>query len=438
MRWHEPWRLSTRLIALSLFAAWLCTSVGGWVMRTQLHEVVLRSGERGLQDHTERLLAELQTSGTSALRNGALDQGAFGQIFSGWYWMVQQGEQTWRSRSLWDDTLNLNRAQPLPQRAGLSRLTDPRNEPILGQRTDLTLDGQAARLYVFVPLQEIESEWRRIDQILLLTQGGFLLAVIGWTIAQVQLGLAPLRRLQQALQAVHAGRSDTLSGDYGPDLAPIAQSMNDVLHRNAQVVARARHQAADLSHALKKPLAQLSLQAQAEHVPGPLLREQVQTMSDSIDRHLARFASGAGSKQVIDVVPVLQRVLTLMRQIHGERALQWEATLPPTLRWQGASSDLEEMAGNLLDNAGKWAHSRVHLQLHPQDKGWTLCVADDGPGLSPTQQETSIQRGRRFDEQVPGHGLGLAIVQDIAETYGGVLRLQVSPQGGLAAHLSLP
>lgn len=370
MRWHEPWRLSTRLIALSLFAAWLCTSVGGWVMRTQLHEVVLRSGERGLQDHTKRLLAELQTSGTSALRNGALDQGAFGQIFSGWYWVVQQGEQTWRSRSLWDDTLNLSSAQPLSQRVGLSRLTDPRSEPILGQRTDLTLDGQAARLYVFVPLQEIESEWRRIDQILLLTQGGFLLAVIGWTIAQVQLGLAPLRRLQQALQAVHAGRSDTLSGDYGPDLA--------------------------------------------------------------------RFASGAGSKQVIDVVPVLQRVLTLMRQIHGERALQWEATLPLTLRWQGASSDLEEMAGNLLDNAGKWAHSRVHLQLHPQDKGWTLCVADDGPGLSPTQQETSIQRGRRFDEQVPGHGLGLAIVQDIAETYGVALRLQASPQGGLAAYLSLP
>lgn len=436
----ERWRLSTRLLVLGLAAALVCTSLGGWLLREELHAVVLRSFEVQLRERAERVGADLEATRGSTTRQPSLEQGEFGRIFSGWYWVLQRpGGANTQSRSVWDASLDPRLATPLSGASGLQQLNGPRGEVLLGLVRPLSLPEGPAQLHVFGPMAETLSEWRRIDQILLLTQAGFLLALVAWTVLQVRMGLAPVRRLLQGLEAIGHGEATALGTQhYGPDLDPVAATLDDVLARNARVVERARDQAADLSHALKKPLAVLGLQARAEQVSGPWLQEQVVSMSHTIDRHLARFGSGAGSTQVVPVEPLLQKLLGLMRQIHSDRSLRWTLDAPADATWQGAASDLEEMAGNLLDNAGKWARSAVRVRVEVVGTAIEIRIEDDGPGMDADQRALATERGRRFDESVAGHGLGLGIVQDIAETYGGRLRLDTSPLGGLCCVLRLP
>ncbi len=433
----ERWRLSTRLMVLSLLAMLVCTSVGGWLVREQLHAVVLRGFTASLRDRAEHLQAELRSYGLIAATGPRLEQGEFGRIFSGWYWVLRYPQHTLQSRSVWDSNLDVNDAQPWGRAGGLLRLSDPRNQPLLGLRQGFRINDMAVELYVFGPLEETLAEWRRIDQVLLLTQLGLIVALMGWTVIQVRLGLSPLRRLQQTLLDIQQGRQERLGQGFGPDLDPIATAMDQVLQRNAQIVERARHHAADLSHALKKPLAVLGLQARNEQLAGACLQEQVQAMSHLIDRHLARFASGAGSTEIVNLSAVLSRLQGLMRQIHAEKSLRWQIHVADSLRWRGSVSDLEEMVGNLLDNAGKWARHCVELSVTQAPEGLCIRVEDDGPSLAPPQMAQALERGLRFDEQVEGHGLGLAIVQDIVETYGGQLRMSRSPLGGLCCELWL-
>lgn len=434
----ERWGLGTRITVLSLLALLLVLGSGGWLLRQQLHQTVLRGFEADLRVRAERLQWELEAYGPFATSGMSPQQGEFARIFSGWYWVLRDGTEAQQSRSAWDSTLDLGSARPWPGRNDLLHLQGPQQQNLLGLRHDFSLHGQAVELHVFGPLDPTQAEWQRIDRVLGLTLGVGWLVILVLTLAQVRLGLAPLRQLQARLRAVESGQAQRVGTGFGPDLNPMAHAMDQVLQHNAQVVERARHQAADLSHALKKPLAVLGIQARGDTVSGPWLQEQVQAMSHSIDRHLARFASGAGTHEQVALAPLLERLLPLIRQIHGERGLQWTTHVEPDLRWRGAPPDMEEMAGNLLDNAGKWALTRVRLRVE-RDGAWLfVCVEDDGPGMGDDVVARTPARGRRFDEQTAGHGLGLAIVQDIAATYGGHLRLDRSPIGGLLAELKLP
>jgi signal transduction histidine kinase len=439
------WGLSERLLALSLVATLACGTAASWLLREQLHDAVLRSFKAGLQDRAERLQAELQSPGPLSGQGTRLNRGEFGRIFSGWYWTLEQDGLLQQSRSVWDDSLELDDARPWPRHKGsetLLSLRGPQGRELLGLRRSFDVAGRRVQLHVFGPLDGTRQEWRRIDRILLVTELGLVAALLLCTVALVRLGLQPLRSLQQALQDMEDGTRTQLGRHFGPDLDPIAEAVDQVLQRNAQVVERARHQAADLSHALKKPLAVLGIQARGHQVDGPWLRDQVQAMSHTIDRHLARFASGAGSAGSVALDEVLARLLDAMRQIHAQRRLSWSIqTSTPLpghgLRWRGAASDLEEMAGNLLDNAGKWARSRVTLAVCQDGTTTLLQIDDDGPGLAPEHLAQAMERGVRFDEQAQGHGLGLAIVRDIAETYGGSLEMGPSPLGGLRCTLRL-
>lgn len=433
------WPLATRLIVLSMLAMATCTGVGGWLLRDQLHATVLRNFENVLMEHSSRLSAELVSSGILATRSSRLEQGEFGRIFSGWYWVLEYGDQTYQSRSAWDSSLQLNDALPVMKGSQLMRHNGPRAQALLVWRTQLELDGQRAEWYVMGPAEKVEREWRRIGQTLWVMQLALALSLLGSTILAVSLGLRPLRRLQEQLVGIDRGRNVNMGQGFGPDLDPLAVTLDHVLQRNARMVDRAHHQAADLSHALKKPLAVLNMEAQQTHVEGQRLREHVHIMSRTIDRHLARFASGAGSVEAIDAVAVLKRLVDLMQKIHAGKALRWTLSMveDKPVWWRGAASDLEEMAGNLLDNAGKWASTQVVLTVMPSSSQLQLQLDDDGPGLSESQIARACDRGQRFDERPGGHGLGLAIVQDIAETYGGQLVLSSSSLGGLRCTLSL-
>lgn len=452
MRKTESTGLANRLTAVVLLSVFLVTSAGGWVLRQQLHATLERSFETQLKDRTERLLLHFHTLGIPAAQSDRQGQGDFGRIFSGWYWVLVQQEQVLHSRSNWDSPLDATKATDLHGDQRLWLLQDATGRTLLGMRQQVSLDGRSASLHVFGPADELHAEWSRINRVLLIMQLVTLLGLSLFVTVAVRWGLTPLRRLQHQLRQVHLGQRTGVGSGFGADLEPLASTLDDVLNRNAEVVARAQHQAADLSHSLKKPLALITLEARKETVSGDWLRHQVLALSETIDRHMARLGSGAGGKERVAFHTELQSLLNLMRRLHAERRLRWvygssttdESIGQNASTWRGNTADFKEMVGNLLDNAGKWASEQVRvtcLRVKRTNCEFPLIllrVEDDGPGLSAAQIASAALRGQRFDEATPGHGLGLAIVRDIAESHGGQLELCPSPLGGLRCDLWLP
>ncbi|MFT3757604.1 sensor histidine kinase [Thauera sp.] len=427
--------LGGRLLLIGIAATMLVSAAGGWMLRQKVHDTLYNGMVLRLQDHADRIGANF-VSGT----DGGLAQGQyrgtdeFGRIFSGWYWQLEDGPRLLRSRSLWDSRLETARALPSRHGDSLLNLTGPRGERLFGIVRGIGAGDQQALLHVYGPAGETERELAYLDRILAATGAGLIVSLVLLMIIQIRFGLSPLRRLHTALSRVRQGTVERIGRGYGPDLDPLAEEMDEVLARNARIVGRARTHAADLSHALKKPLALL---AHAGN-DGELLRSQVATMSRLIDRYLARAGSGSGEMRRIVVRERIAALLALMRRLHQAHALHWHMDAPATLMWRGEPTDFEEMLGNLLDNAGKWARSEVRVKARAEAGMLSICIEDDGPGLSREQIELRLRRGQRFDESVEGSGLGLAISADIAETYGGTLGLEPSGLGGLRVELQLP
>jgi signal transduction histidine kinase len=265
-------------------------------------------------------------------------------------------------------------------------------------------------------------------------------------LAQVKTGLAPLGQLRSRLLAVREGGSGRVGGSYPTEVQPLVDDLNALLEDRERAVSRAQAQASDLAHGLKTPLAVLAQEAERARAAGhgelaTTLEHQLERMTRQVDYHLAHAraaASGArlGARSVVGV-SVAGLVRTLQR-LHAERRLVIDAEVPEGLAVPVEREDLDEMLGNLLDNACKWARSRVRLAASAEGPGVLVTVVDDGPGLDPSLHDRVLQRGVRADEAAPGTGLGLAIVRDLAELYGGGVRLDRSPEGGVRASLRLP
>jgi len=259
---------------------------------------------------------------------------------------------------------------------------------------------------------------------------------------QVRVGLLPLRNLRDALARIRDGSAQSLEGKFPAEIAPLAAELNSLIEHSNEVVGRARTHVSNLAHFLKTPLSVLASEAEAE--PGPLadqVRRQVDSMRRQVDHYLAR-ARAAGSVNVLGnrtpVAPVLSDLARVLTRIHAERDVTIDWDCPPDLYFRGERQDLEEMTGNLMDNACKWASARVMVRALREGARFTLTVEDDGPGLTPENRTRVGTRGERLDESVPGTGLGLAIVRDISKLYAGFLTLDASPLGGLEARLTLP
>jgi signal transduction histidine kinase len=263
---------------------------------------------------------------------------------------------------------------------------------------------------------------------------------------QVRKGLSAVHQLRERLAAVHRGRERFVEGRYPAEVQPLVRDLNTLLEQRAQAVARAIAKAGDLAHGLKTPLAVLAQEAEGARSAGnaafaAAVHEQVERMQRQIDYHLAHAraaASGAapGARSVLaDSANGLAR--TLLR-LHAGRGLAIDVDVPPQQSVRCQREDLDEILGNLLDNACKWGKSRVVLAARADGGHVAITVDDDGPGIDPTKRGVVLQRGVRADESAPGSGFGLAIVRDLAELYGGRLALDSSPLGGLRVHLTLP
>jgi signal transduction histidine kinase len=272
------------------------------------------------------------------------------------------------------------------------------------------------------------------------------LILIAAGLAQVRRGLTPFKGLRERLAAVREGRDRRIEGHYPSEVQPMVNDLNALLDHREQVVTRALAKAGDLAHGLKTPLAVLSQEAERAAAEGHRdlaahISKQVERMRRHVDYHLAHAraaASGATPGARCSVAASADGLARTLLRLHAGRGLAIHVDVPPEHFVRGERADLDEMLGNLLDNACKWARSQVTLASSAEEAGIVITVDDDGPGLDPSMREEVLLRGVRADEASPGSGLGLGIVRDLAELYGGSISLGSAAIGGLRARLRLP
>jgi len=263
---------------------------------------------------------------------------------------------------------------------------------------------------------------------------------------QVRRGLAPMNQLRNRLTAVHKGAAARVGGSYPAEVQPLVDDLNALIEERERRVTRAVAKAGDLAHGLKTPLAVLAHEAQRARAAGheqlaAEIDQQIDRMRRQIDYHLAHARSAASFTSPASRVSIATSAEGLVRAIerlHAERDLSIEIDAPTSHAFRGQREDLDEMLGNLLDNACKWARARVRLTCSKEREQIVIVVDDDGPGIEPSMRETVMRRGVRADEAAQGSGLGLAIVRDLAEIHEGSISLEESPMGGVRARLTLP
>ncbi len=263
---------------------------------------------------------------------------------------------------------------------------------------------------------------------------------------QVRRGLSPINQLRDRLAAVHKGVAARVGGSYPAEVQPLVDDLNALLEEREQRVARAVAKAGDLAHGLKTPLAVLAHEAQRARAAGheqiaAEIDQQIDRMRRQIDYHLAHARSAASAASPAarsSIVASAEGLVRTLQRLHAERDLRIEIDAPASHAFRGQREDLDEMLGNLLDNACKWARARVRLTCSKEGERIVVAVDDDGPGIAPSMREVVMRRGVRADEAAQGSGLGLAIVRDLAEIYGGSISLEESPMGGARARLTLP
>lgn len=431
--------LARRLLASSLLGLALLLPAGGIALSWGFRRSVEAAFDERLDAWSQAVVAALAADRAGRIAAERPGDPRFERPLSGWYWEARaDGERVAASRSLWDAEL----AAPSPGAAGATRVVrfaGPRGESLRALERSVTLPGVDAPLALTVAADdaELRREIERFDALLLAALGGLGAAVLALGALQMRVALRPLRVLERELAAVRAGERERIGEAAPRELAPLADSLNALLAHDEALVRRARDQAADLAHALKTPLT--LIRAEGEELGdarGARIVAEADTMRRHLERRLARTPQPAVAGRRTPVAPVLHALADTLRRLHPERTLEVDA--PADAVFRGAREDLEEIAGNLVENACQWARARVRAEARAEGGGLVLRVDDDGPGLAPERRALALARGGRLDERAPGSGLGLAIVQEVVALHGGSLRLEQGALGGLRAVVSLP
>ncbi len=419
--------------------------ITGFVLTELFRNHVEINFDKEIHDQLEELLSltAVDQNGQPALKRHPADP-RFNKPLSGWYWEIMiSGKTMDKSRSLWDQGISTPGGLSQNREVALY-VTGPREEPLRAIARSYTLPDAVRPITILVagPAADIEESTRDFAGIL-----GTALSILGLGLLvaaffQVRYGIRPLVQMREELAQVRAGRATRMVGPFAAEIEPLADELNGLLDHNAEILARTRTQAGNLAHALKTPLAVLI--NEASHINGEaanIIQNETAVMHDQINRHLSK-ARVAGSRGVLGARADLGETSLGLRRtlwrIHEDRHLEIELHGMDGLSFQGERQDLEEMLGNLMENACKWANSIVRVQGRREGEWLLLSVEDDGPGIPEGALSEVVDRGRRLDEKTPGSGLGLSIVRDIAELYDGKLDLSSSQLGGLAARLKLP
>jgi signal transduction histidine kinase len=432
--------------------------VGGFLLSDVFRSSVESNFDARLKFDLDGMIAAAEPNGQGEVSlHGRFADPRFERVYSGWYWEImpvdaRNSSDVQISRSLFDHVIKIT--QQRPGAGGLvwghGEGPDSQGVRFVSQRIEFPITASPApndtRAYTFMVAgtsSEVEAEVDRFNGTLIWSFVLLGVGLIGGIFIQVLIGLQPLRRVSEALARIREGKARRLEGRFPAEIAPLAGELNSLIEHSAEVVGRARTHVSNLAHFLKTPLTVLASEADAQ--PGPLadaIKRQVTTMRRQVDHYLFR-ARAAGAVDALGnrtlVKPALDDLARVLARIHRDHDLEIAVECPAELAFRGERQDLEEMAGNLMDNACKWAKTHVVVTVvRAEGARFELRVGDDGPGLTPDERELVGERGERLDESVPGTGLGLAIVRDVAKLYGGSLVLDRSALGGLEVRLLLP
>ncbi len=451
--------LATRLFVSATAWVVVILAITGAVLSSVYRDATERAFDRRLNLYLRTLIAEVATPDEPPDRQfQSLGEPLFELPLSGWYWQITRTDSekpdVRASRSLWDKKLPKLEDRGIDLTAAGIRIgyvdgPEGQNLRMVERPVDLGADGKYL-VSVAGDASEIFDETRSFDYYLGGTFTALGIVLLLTTVFQVRFGLAPLKRISEAIAAIRSGRAERLEGEFPVEIAPLARETNALIDANREIVERARTHVGNLAHAIKTPLSVIVNEASA-HARDPFaakVLEQADVMRDQVAHHLQRARIAARVtivSTVTEVAPVVEALRRTMDKIHRGRGIAVELKADPAAKFRGERQDLEEMVGNLVDNACKWASSRVLIEVAvepPADPGAAamlrILVDDDGAGLPATERDQVQRRGQRLDESKPGSGLGLSIVVDLASLYGGSLTLGDAPTGGLRAELRLP
>jgi signal transduction histidine kinase len=447
--------LTFRVIALSTVWAVLALIVIATVISTLYRQASERGFDSLLSAHLFNLIGSVSVTDAGQL-TGSPDLGdlRFSEPESGWYWSVEpvSGGLTGKLRSI-----SMTEPIPSPSSTEVPFNKDfQRNyiahgildEELEVFESEFVLDSKnrVARFRVMGNRTELQNEVAGFQRQLATYLGVFGIGMIAINAAAILLGLQPLRRVRRALALVREGNARRLDGRFPAEIEPLANETNALIENNKRIVERSRTQVGNLAHSLKTPLAVMLNEGRAlGGDKGRLIVDQASAMQTQLEHYLQRARVAAQRDSVVYRTPVgatLKRMVRVVEKLSPATAVT--LALPAgEVVFAGEREDLEEIAGNLLDNAMKWARSKVAVSVHPEPCDdpasgmFAMSIEDDGPGVPEDKAREALKRGRRLDETKPGSGLGLAIVSDLVNEYGGKLALERSNLGGLRAIVRL-
>ena len=447
--------LRARLLMGTLLWISIALVMTGTVLTVLFKTHATKQFDQELRTYLIELVANLDVSedGNASLRTQPADP-RFNQPLSGLYWQISNDhhQDVLRSRSLWDTTLDISPTLDQDGNQLVKTIVGPNAESVRLLEQLVTLSeapGKVWRISVASETNNLDQAIRDWVRLLVIFLSILLLTLILAAVVQVVLALTPLRNLQQALIALSAGQTKRLEGNFPAEVLPLVQEFNQVLNHNESMIAKAQNRAGDLAHAMKTPLTVLANAALAElQKPSPvsalalLLNEQIALLKEQVDQQLLRARSEAISLRSdcqTPIAPVIAQLIHVMEKLHADKHLRYAVEQSNlSLYFPGDINTLQEIIGNLLDNACKWATSSVQLRIFSLAQHVHIIVEDDGQGVPEYQLNNIRQRGVRADERAPGSGLGLGIVTELCAVHGGELLLRRSVLGGLCTEIVFP
>ena len=449
MRWW-PRSIGGRLAALSTLATVVALVVAGWAITGVLERFVTRGIDQRLDAQIALLASTVDADGRVDARllrshRGLLTMGR------DWRWLIRTprgvlGDGALSTMTVRDRPGHHRRDHRPGPDGGPPVSVDEAEAPapldgidaagmvLHARRHALATTGGVVTITVAAPQTVIAQPIREAVTpllVALLILGG-LLGAATW--AQLRIGLRPLRSLRDAVAALRAGRIDRIDEDQPTELRPLAVELNALAADTQAALATARLSAANLAHALKTPVATLALAVRDD----PARRRQVDRIDATIRHHLGRARAGAGRPPMTPLLPALADLAQVVMRLHADRGIAIGHDIDPGLAVRLDPHDLDELAGNLIDNAARHARREVRVTADRGERMVTLQVIDDGPGIPAADRARAAEPGVRLDERGDGHGFGLSIVRDIAALHGGMLMLEETPGGGLTAIVTLP
>lgn len=446
---HDPFRMKAYPRSIRgrlLLAGGVFTAIALIVASLTIGEFLDRFVRRGVD---ERLDAQIALLVRAVRPDGSIDRamlqeiGPYTQHRRGWGWRLDGPGGSVASRDIVDlSRLRLDKRRDRRPAGIAGRPQSGKTDQLYVRSTRKRTTGGDVRITVTAPRQMLDRLRTMALVPILLTMAGLSVVLMATTLLQLRIGLKPLVDLKRSLVAVRAGEIERVPRDQPTELVPLAEELNGLLDANTKALERARGHVANLAHGLKTPLAALSLRLnEPGRDPDGTLAELIAQIDGAIRHHLgrARAASpGAPGLLALPLASAVEDLLAVLSQIHVERGIASQADPSQELTVNCDPQDLDEMLGNLLDNAWKWAATRILVSGANEGMAVRIDIDDDGPGLTHAAAAEALVPGRRLDERSEGHGFGLSIARELAELHGGSLALGPSPLGGLRASLRLP